>query len=41
MWGDELPQISFDTQAKTLDLIDARIQELKEAQNPQTESTEN
>jgi len=41
MWGDELPQISFDTQAKTLELIDARIQELKESQNPQTESTEN
>ena len=40
MWGDELPQISFDTQAKTLELIDARIQELKEAQNPQTESEE-
>jgi len=41
MWGDELPQISFNTQAKTLELIDARIQELKESQNPQTESTEN
>ena len=29
MWGDELPQISHDTQAKTLELIDARIAKLK------------
>jgi len=28
MWGGELPQISYDTQAATLALIDARIQEL-------------
>ena len=28
MWGGELPQISYDTQAKTLELIDKRIQEL-------------
>jgi len=34
MWGDELPQISHDTQAKTLELIDARIQEIKDAKNP-------
>jgi len=34
MWGDELPQISYDTQAKTLELIDAKIQELKDTQNP-------
>ena len=34
MWGGELPQISHDTQAKTLELIDARIQELKDASNP-------
>jgi len=30
MWGGELPQISLDTQAKTLELIDAKIAELKE-----------
>ena len=30
MWGGELPQISVDTQAKTLELIDARIAELKD-----------
>ena len=36
MWGDELPQISYDTQAKTLELIDAKIQELKDTQNPET-----
>jgi len=29
MWGGELPQISHDTQAKTLELIDAKIAELK------------
>ncbi len=29
MWGGELPQISYDTQAKTLELIDAKISELK------------
>jgi hypothetical protein len=29
MWGGELPQISYDTQAKTLELIDAKIAELK------------
>lgn len=30
MWGGELPQISYDTQAKTLELIDAKIAELKD-----------
>ena len=39
MWGDELPQISFDTQARTLELIDEKINALKESQNPT--STEN
>ena len=29
MWGGELPQISYDTQARTLELIDAKIAELK------------
>lgn len=29
MWGGELPQISYDTQAETLALIDAKIAELK------------
>ncbi len=28
MWGGELPQISYDTQAKTLELIDTKIAEL-------------
>jgi len=36
MWGGELPQISYDTQAKTLELIDAKIQEVKDAANPKT-----
>lgn len=36
MWGGELPQISYDTQAKTLELIDAKIAELKG--DTQTES---
>jgi hypothetical protein len=30
MWGGELPQISHDTQTRTLELIDARIAQLKE-----------
>jgi len=29
MWGGELPEISYQTQAKTLELIDAKIAELK------------
>jgi hypothetical protein len=29
MWGGELPEISYKTQAKTLELIDAKIAELK------------
>ena len=28
MWGGELPEISYETQAKTLELIDAKISEL-------------
>ena len=36
MWGGELPQISYDTQAKTLELIDAKIQEIKDAKNPES-----
>jgi len=36
MWGGELPQISYDTQAKTLELIDAKIQEIKDAANPKS-----
>ena len=30
MWGDELPQISHDTQTKTLELIDKKIEELQQ-----------
>ena len=30
MWGGELPEISYQTQARTLELIDARIAELTE-----------
>ncbi|MDC0933575.1 hydrogenase-4 component G [Arcobacteraceae bacterium] len=33
MWGGELPQISYDTQARTLELIDARIAELNGTSN--------
>jgi hypothetical protein len=33
MWGNELPQISYDTQTKTLELIDAKIKELKNPDN--------
>ncbi len=29
MWGGELPQISYDTQAKTLALLDERINQVK------------
>jgi hypothetical protein len=45
MWGGELPQISHDTQARTLELIDARIAELKgettSKTNTDTETTKN
>jgi len=37
MWGGELPQISYDTQAKTLELIDAKISELKGESEPLSE----
>jgi len=40
MWGGELPQISHDTQAETLALIDARIAEIK-GESPSEESIEN
>ena len=29
LWGGELPEISYDTQARTLELIDKKIEELK------------
>ncbi len=29
LWGGELPEISYETQARTLELIDKRIEELK------------
>ena len=35
MWGGELPQISYDTQAKTLELIDAKIQAVKDGSTPE------
>jgi len=38
LWGGELPQISYDTQAETLALIDARIAEIKGASS--SEATE-
>ena len=28
MWGDDLPEISYQTQAKTLELIDAKIADI-------------
>ncbi len=30
LWGEQLPSISYDTQEKTLKLIDERIQEIKD-----------
>ena len=33
LWGGELPQISHDTQARTLELIDKRIEELNNNEN--------
>lgn len=33
MWGNKLPQISYDTQTKTLESIDAKIKELKSSDN--------
>lgn len=36
MWGGELPQISYETQAKTLELIDAKIKELKDTVTPES-----
>ena len=44
MWGGELPEISYKTQARTLELIDARIAELKgnsTTSETAQESTEN
>ena len=40
MWGGELPEISYKTQAKTLELIDAKIAELKGNQKAPAEDTE-
>ncbi|MDB2405360.1 hypothetical protein N9W00_00300 [Arcobacteraceae bacterium] len=33
MWGDDLPEISYKTQTRTLELIDAKIAELKNNDN--------
>jgi hypothetical protein len=41
MWGGELPEISHQTQAKTLELIDARIAELKGEPTTSTKSEDN
>ncbi|MGB3750517.1 MAG: hydrogenase-4 component G [Arcobacteraceae bacterium] len=38
MWGGELPEISYQTQARTLELIDAKIAELKGETVPSEES---
>jgi len=40
MWGGELPQISHDTQKRTLELIDARIAELKGDTNTTAKNAE-
>lgn len=40
MWGGELPQISYETQAKTLELIDAKINALKSTSTDEVEDTE-
>ncbi|MEA2018411.1 MAG: hydrogenase-4 component G [Campylobacterota bacterium] len=40
MWGGELPEISYETQAKTLELIDAKIAELKTTNLPLEEKSE-
>lgn len=37
MWGGELPEISYQTQARTLELIDEKIAELKGESNTSTE----
>ncbi len=37
MWGGKLPEISYETQAKTLELIDAKISKLKT--NKDTDTT--
>jgi len=38
LWGGELPQISYDTQAETLALIDARIAEIKGVSTSEVEN---
>ena len=38
MWGDELPEISFQTQLKTLELIDERINKIKTSSETVEES---
>jgi len=46
MWGGELPEISHETQSKTLEIIDKKISELlktdaqKELENPEEEAKE-
>ncbi len=40
MWGGKLPEISYVTQAKTLELIDEKIAELKGNQEAPAEDTE-
>ena len=37
MWGDDLPEISYKTQTRTLELIDAKIAELKNKDNEEVE----
>jgi len=39
MWGGELPEISHKTQAKTLELIDKRIAELKGEPTPKEDNS--
>jgi hypothetical protein len=40
MWGGELPEISHQTQAKTLELLDARIAEIKGESTSTSEEVE-
>ena len=37
MWGGDLPEISYKTQSRTLELIDAKIAELKGETEPKTQ----
>ncbi|MEA3314503.1 MAG: hypothetical protein U9Q30_01440 [Campylobacterota bacterium] len=40
LWGEELPNISYETQAQTLKLIDAKIQEIKDRKKLEAEEFE-